>query len=138
MMSSHTAPVYPIPTPHMKRQTRLKRFFRGMTLLNGFLVLVLLVVLGAAYAWKVSVSSRLEAQTAAAKQLYEENMHLEVELNRMRSFKNIDAKIKQVPELTAAKEKIQVTSRVEDWNQPILLGEQPVNRHPDYVPMGGF
>lgn len=132
------ATVQDIPTPHMQKQTRLKRFFGKMTLLNGFLVFVLLVVLGSAYAVKVSIASRLEAQTTAAKQLYEENMHLEVKLNQMRSYSNLDKKIKEVPNLIAAKEKIQVASRLEDWNQPIMLGKVKVNRQPEYAPMAGF
>jgi cell division protein FtsB len=130
--------VQDIPTPHMQKQTHLKRFFGKMTLLNGFLVFVLLIVLGVAYAVKVSVSSKLEAQTTAAKQLYEENMHLEVQLNQLRSYGNLDRKIKEVPNLISAKEKIQVASRLEDWDQPIMLGRTKVNRQPEYDPMAGF
>jgi cell division protein FtsB len=135
----HARPhVQDIPTPHMKKQTHLKRLFAKVTLLNGFLVFVLLVVLGVAYAVKVSVSSKLEAQTTAAKQLYEENMHLEVQLNQLRSYGNLDRKIKEVPNLISAKEKIQVASRLEDWDQPIILGKVQVNRQPEYEPMSGF
>ena len=132
------ASVHPIPTPYMKRQTRLKRMFGRLSLLNTVFVLALLVVIGFAYAWKVSLNSRLGVQTQMAKKLYEENMSLEVELNRLRSFQNIHAKLAKVPHLVPAKEKLQIQSSLEDWNQPILLGKERVIRHPDYTPLAGF
>ena len=95
-------------------------------------------MIGFTYAWKVSLNSRLDAQTQTAKKLYEENMNLEVELNRLRSFQNIHAKLAKVPNLVTAKEKLQIQSTLEDWNQPILLGKERVIRHPDFTPLAGF
>jgi hypothetical protein len=65
-------------------------------------------------------------------------MNLEVELNQLRSFQNIQNQIAKVPHLVAAKEKYQVQSTQEDWDQPILLGQQRLTRHPNYTPLAGF
>jgi cell division protein FtsB len=130
--------VQDIPTNYMRRQSRLKRFFSRLSLINVVLIFAFLVILGTVYAWKVAVSSRLDAQTQAAKVLYEENMNLEVELNQLRSFQNIQNQIAKVPHLVAAKEKYQVQSTQEDWDQPILLGQQRLTRHPNYTPLAGF
>ena len=102
------------------------------------LIFAFLVILGTVYAWKVAVSSRLDAQTQSAKVLYEENMNLEVELNQLRSFQNIQNQIAKVPYLVAAKEKYQVQSTQDDWDQPILLGQKRLTRHPKYMPLAGF
>ena len=130
--------VQDIPTNYMRRQSRLKRLFGRLTIINVVLIFAFLVILGSLYAWKVSVSSRLDAQTQAAKHLYEENMNLELELNQLRSFQNIQTHIAKVPYLVLAKEKYQVQSTPEDWNQPILLGKQRLARHPNYTPLAGF
>lgn|GEM_PF-4938479 len=135
---SGVADVQPIPTRYMMRQTRLRRIFGRMTLLNVFIIFALLVILGTGYAWKVSIARKLEQQTSAAKQLYEQNMNLEVELNKLKSFNNIDQALEKVPHLVAAREKRLIQSTIEDWQQPILLGQERLNRHPDYVPMAGF
>jgi hypothetical protein len=130
--------VQAIPTHYMKRQSRLKRLFGRLSLINVVLIFACLVVLGTVYAWKVAVSSRLDAQTQAAKRLYEENMNLEVELNQLRSFQNIQTQMAKVPDLVAAKEKYQVQSTQNDWDQPILLGQARLTRHPIYTPFAGF
>ena len=130
--------VQDIPTNYMRRQSRLKRFFGRLSLINVVLIFAFLVILGTVYAWKVAVSSRLDAQTQSAKVLYEENMNLEVELNQLRSFKNIQNQIAKVPYLLAAKEKYQVQSTQADWDQPILLGQKRLTRHPKYMPLAGF
>ena len=135
---SGVAGVEAIPTRYMKRQTRLRRIFGRMTLLNMFIIFALLVVLATGYAWKVSIARKLEQQTAAAKALYEQNMNLEVELNKLKSFNNIDQALSKVPNLVAAREKRMIQSSVDDWHQPILLGQERLNRHPEYVPMSGF
>lgn len=132
------ASVSPIPTRYMKRQMRLKGIFGRLTILNVALIFGLLSVLGLGYAWKVSVSRRLEAQTAQAKNLYEENRGLEVALNRLKSFERIDQRLATVPDLVSAQEKRLVQSSPEDWEQPLLLGEQTLARHPEYKPMTGF
>jgi hypothetical protein len=31
-----------------------------------------------------------------------------------------------------------VQSTQEDWDQPILLGQQRLTRHPNYTPLAGF
>jgi cell division protein FtsB len=130
--------VQDIPTNYMRRQSRLKRFFGRLSLINVVLIFAFLVILGTVYAWKVAVSSRLDAQTQSAKVLYEENMNLEVELNQLRSFQNIQNQIAKVPYLLAAKEKYQVQSTQADWDQPILLGQKRLTRHPKYMPLAGF
>ncbi len=130
--------VQDIPTNYMRRQSRLKRLFGRLSLINVVLIFAFLVILGTVYAWKVAVSSRLDAQTQAAKALYEENMNLDVELNQLRSFQNIQNQLAKVPHLVAAKEKYQVQSTQEDWDQPILLGQQRLTRHPTYSPLAGF
>jgi hypothetical protein len=130
--------VQAIPTHYMKRQSRLKRLFGRLTLINVMLIFAFLVMLGTVYAWKVALSSRLDAQTQAAKLLYEENMSLEVELNQLRSFQNIQTQMAKVPHLVAAKEKYQVPSTPNDWDQPILLGQERLTRHPVYKPFSGF
>jgi cell division protein FtsB len=130
--------IYPIPTPYNRRQNRLRRLFSRLTIMNVFVIFALLAALGGLYAWKVAVMSRLETQTQVAKNLYEENMQLEVELNQLRSFENINEKISKAPNLVAAKEKIQIQSTLEDWNQPILLGEQKVLRPAKYQPFAGL
>jgi cell division protein FtsB len=130
--------VQAIPTHYMKRQSRLKRLFGRLTLINVVLIFAFLVMLGTVYAWKVALSSRLDAQTQAAKLLYEENMNLEVELNQLRSFQNIQTQMAKVPHLVAAKEKYQVPSTPNDWDQPILLGQERLIRHPTYTPFAGF
>jgi cell division protein FtsB len=141
-LTSHTYMPYnnvqDIPTNYMRRQSRLKRFFGRLSLINVVLIFAFLVILGTVYAWKVAVSSRLDAQTQSAKVLYEENMNLEVELNQLRSFQNIQNQIAKVPYLLAAKEKYQVQSTQADWDQPILLGQKRLTRHPKYMPLAGF
>jgi cell division protein FtsB len=140
--TSHTYVPYnnvqDIPTNYMRRQSRLKRFFGRLSLINVVLIFAFLVILGTVYAWKVAVSSRLDAQTQAAKVLYEENMNLEVELHQLRSFQNIQNHIAKVPHLVAAKEKYQVQSTHADWDQPILLGQERLTRHPSYTAFAGF
>jgi hypothetical protein len=127
-----------IPTPYMKRQSYLKRLFGRLTFLNLLFMFTLLGVLGFVYAWKVALTSRLATQTEVAKTLYEENTNLEVELNQLRSFQHIQDKIATVPHLVLAKEKIQIQSTLNDWKQPLLLGDVAIERHPDYVPLSGF
>ena len=136
--STASHPVQPIPTRYMRRQTRLKTLFGRLSLVNIAAMALLLLLLGSGYAWKVSVARKLDAQTTAAKQLYEENMSLDVALNKLKSLENIDARLARVPNLVAAKEKRLVQSTEEDWQQPLLLGQEALLRHPEYKPLAGF
>jgi hypothetical protein len=111
--------------------TRLTPLLLGLL---GLLVLVLVVL----YSIQVSLMGQIQEATAEAKMTHEENLTLEVELNQLRSYSNLNADVRQLKHLVAAQHKLQLKPQQSDLNQPILQGTLLVKRTPPYSPMAGY
>ncbi len=118
--------------------TRLDALFTRLTpLLLGMLsVLVLLLVI--LYSIQVSLTGKIQQATLEAKTVHEENLTLEVELNQLRSYNNLNADVRELKHLVAAEHKLQLKPQQSDLNQPILQGKLVIKRTPPYSPMAGY
>jgi predicted PurR-regulated permease PerM len=118
--------------------TKLESLFTRLTPLLLVLLGVLVLVLVVLYSLYVSLTGQIQQQTAKAKTTHEENLTLEVELNQLRSYANLNADIRQLKHLVATEHKLQLKPQPTDLNQPILNGTLVVKRTPPYSPMAGY
>jgi hypothetical protein len=118
--------------------TTLERLFSRLTPLLLWVLAVLVLMLVVLYSIQVSLTGQIQQYTAQAKQTHEENLSLEVELNQLRSYTNINADISKLKHLVAAEHKLQIKPQPIDLQQPILTGNLVVKRTPPYSPMAGY
>ena len=111
--------------------TRLTPLLLGVL---GFLVLLLVVL----YSIQVSLTGQIQKATFEAKTMHEENLTLEVELNQLRSYNNLNEDVRQLKHLVAAEHKLQLKPQQSDLNQPVLQGSLQIKRTPPYSPMAGY
>jgi hypothetical protein len=116
----------------------LERLFARLTPLLLWVLAGLVLVLVILYSIQVSLTGQIQQYTAEAKQTHEENLSLEVELNQLRSYTNINADISKLKHLVAAEHKLQIKPQSIDLQQPILTGNLVVKRTPPYSPMAGY
>ena len=121
-------PGLPRPTLAWPRLQRLLI----LTLLLGCGVLMVL------YAVRVGLNQQLQHMGQSAKALHEENLVLEVELNRLRSYASLNADLGHMGHLVQASEKLQVDTQAADWQQPYFNGKRVVQRHTLPPPVPGF
>jgi uncharacterized protein (DUF58 family) len=112
-------------------------FTRLMPLLLGCLGLLLLILV-VLYSIQVSLTGQIQKATLEAKLSHEENLTLEVELNQLRSYNNLNTDVRQLKHLVAAEHKLQLKPQQSDLNQPVLQGSVVIKRTPPYSPMAGY
>ena len=81
--------------------------------LIGLIALICLVAL-VIYGFIVNEQAHLTELSSKAQRLHEENLTLEVELNRLRSFESLTADLNQVPHLQEPVAKIQLQKKLGD------------------------
>jgi hypothetical protein len=90
---------------------RTPRALRIVTRFLGSILVVSILLSLIVYGFTVSYESHLKQVATETQRMNEENKELQVDLNRIQSFKNVEAAAAQVPHLHLPDEVIEVETR---------------------------
>jgi hypothetical protein len=76
-----------------------ERFLRGLTRLGGVLLTLCIVLTMVIYGFKVHLEDSVNQLARNTRELNEENKELQVKLNHIRSFKNVETAASHMPRL---------------------------------------